>query len=242
MQEFLKEVAINILVDITSKFVLWFVGLFLVASGGSGILDWFDVINEGRYMNPIVLYFFIPLFITGIILLVYESYKSKIFGVGIRIEEKDSKESLDMWNNPYSIWLEIKNDNKNADYKDCFAYLKLLDDNGINLLPKVTNITNKFSWENYAQSQEKTVRSGDKERVNISFSNGGRLDEKYFCFEGKQNVTVPSKERIKIEIIVSGKIKGIRKEFSICGYLVHEMLDYEKTITKRFYIDCILRP
>ena len=96
--------------------------------------------------------------------------------------------------------------------------------------------TNKFEWENYSKGQNKRVLSGDKERVNIAFSEF--VKEKKFWFEGNNFIDIPDKPRFGIEIIVSVKIKGIRKDFPVSGYLVHETYGItENPLTSRFYIE-----
>ena len=225
MKNFLKEVLVSILVDITSRLIFSLWSSIGVLSGVGGIL-----------MNAYAFYFFITSIILILSLIAYEVYKTKTVGIGVLVEEKSSEEKDGVLKR-HSVWLEIENKNRNADFTDCFVYLRKLDDNGNNLIPNVTKKTREFEWEKYSKSQKKIVKAdGGKERVNIAFAEGG-FDKKYFLLEGGERVLIPSQERIGIEIVVSGKMKGIRINFPVKGYLVHKMFDYEKTITDKFFIE-----
>jgi hypothetical protein len=226
MKNFLKELLISTLADLASKLIFKLCVSACVLSGIGGV-----------FMNSLSIYFFAFSFFILLILVICEVYKTKTVGVGILIKDKASQENGGLWDNRHSLWLEIENNNQNVDFKDCFVYLKKLDDNGVDLLPKTTKTTNNFEWENYSKGQEKVVKSGNgRERVNVAFANGG-FNKKYFLFEGGKKENIPAEERVGIEIVVSGKMKGIRINFLVQGYLVHEMFDYEKTITSKFYLE-----
>jgi len=233
MKEFFKDVVINIFIDLLSKYII---GFFALLSGCFGLLDFNKFIERKEYLTAFIVYIFYSLVISGFVLIIYEILVTKKKRVKLDIIPKDSYESKGMWEKKYSTWIEIINDEK-VDFDDCFAYLKFLDDNGINHLPEVTKLTNKFNWQNYSKEQPKRVRGKDRERVNIAFSVGGDVSKKYFCFDCDDVVLVPPKYRLGIIVVVSGKVKGIRKEFEFSGYLIHEMADFEKTMTKRIYLE-----